>query len=240
MPCLQIIALMLLCHSLLQRASTNLRKDEVHDEDEYDSDGERVGAPSDATKAWRKLQGRRAKSAKNWICHQSTPSTLVLWLGIASRVSVLHYHLFKHGTLHDGNEPDGRTAYSTLQNLCNAEHDPVMASLAMLTSALIAPHGCPMFGLLLLLVGDIDVWSHELKRNAFQPILCTAGHLWRRLFAYFQSFPWKASLIVDDRVPRQRRRAVLQERIRLASCCGDDEFTLRLREMVVGLSDEEL
>lgn len=127
-----------------------------------------------------------------------------------------------------------------LQNLCNAEHNPVLASLATLTAGLIVPNASPMFSLLVLLVGPIDEWAPELKRNAFQATLRTAGHLWRRLFAYFQDFPWKASWIVDNRVPRQRRREIVQEVIRLQSCCGDDEFILRLQEMMAGLSEEEL
>ena len=67
------------------------------EEEEEQSEGENVGAPTDETKAWRKIEATHRKTALEWVADPAMRVNRILLLPLAALFTRLQCHFFKKG-----------------------------------------------------------------------------------------------------------------------------------------------
>ena len=155
----------------------------------------------------------------------------MLWVSLCDPMMIVHYKLFKYGTWY-GHRVSDRV--SVFDFCSDATTNVVVQALDSLAGILFEPEQqASLTGLLGLLGGDMGDWSAAAKQALHVSALLAFSRLWRKLYRFFQCYPWKLAPGFDVRRDEADRRKTVEQFLRASPCCLDEGFSQVLREHVV-------
>ena len=219
-PVMRSIALAANFFGLLRRAVARQFGDDGGSQSDISVDAA-IGAPSDATRHWRKVKHIKLNRSFSFLKHRASEYLPLIWLCVCSCIMVVHYKLFRHGTWYNHRTTaSGQGGTSGRWPRCNIfdftsdlETNPVCEALAVLASMLLDPEGAGRKHLSLLFYkfGDYSEWPHRVHEYLEGSLLIAFSVLWRKLYFEFQCYPWLLALAFDVRRSLVDRRATLQK-----------------------------
>ena len=99
-PVMRKVALATNFLGVLRRAFARMFKEEGKDEADHSdiSVDAAIGAPTDATRHWRKVSHIKLNRSYNFIKQRSSEYLPLIWICVCSCIMVVHYKLFNNGT----------------------------------------------------------------------------------------------------------------------------------------------
>ena len=236
-PVMRRLALAANFFGLLRRALARQFGDDGGSQSDISVDAA-IGAPSDATKHWRKVKHIKLNRSFSFLKHRASEYLPLIWLCVCSCIMVVHYKLFRHGTWYNH-----RTAASGQGSghwpRCNIfdftsdlETNPVCEALAALASMLLDPEGAGRRHLNLLFFkfgNSYSEWPQRVREYLEGSLLIAFSVLWRKVYHEFQCYPWLLAPAFDVRRSLIDRRAALQKFLDAQTCCLDKGLCLPLR-----------
>ena len=154
---------------------------------------------------YRKEQQVRAQKMLRFLGDPLAGARMLVWLAVAAPAHVVHFTLFKRGTLY-GWAGEGDSA---LVQMCRLRTSLISRILSQFSRAL-DPSDSAYYGIwsaLLHLWGPVRSWPLENLREADAVLHALAGSMWRRFFARLRSYPWRLCKLVDPAASREEKEA---------------------------------
>ena len=101
------------------------------------------------------------------------------------------------------------TKMSVMMDIISPEHSRPLRILERLS--FICQPMSMTFKSMCSLLGDCITWDSDTCSKLLSSVLIFCGHIWRRLIHYYDAWPWKMSLVVDDRVDARTQRKLAEE-----------------------------
>ena len=135
----------------------------------------------------------------------------LVWLVVCSVVMRVHYRLFKHGTWFTHRKGIRCNVFELSRR---SPRNPVISPLSAIASMLLDPlgSGAQHLELIRLRFGeDMAFWPHRLVTALDVSLVLTFATLWRKIYRYFDGYPWRLAPAFDPTLSRQERQVVLRE-----------------------------
>ena len=206
LPVVAVMALMRNVHGLLLTAARQVftaaaRAIVRQDASATAARAEGKGSEND----YRKEQQVRAQKMLRFLGDPLAGARMLVWLAVAAPAHVVHFTLFKRGTLY-GWAGEGDSA---LVQMCRLRTSLISRILSQFSRAL-DPSDSAYYGIwsaLLHLWGPMRSWPLENLREADAVLHALAGSIWRRFFVRLRSYPWRLCKLVDPAASREEKEA---------------------------------
>ena len=241
-PVVRKVALMTNFLGLLRRAVAKKlgRRDasgDVDDSEVLDWEAA-IGMPRDPMQHHKNLGKVKLNKAFRFLQQSASKYLPLVWLVVCSCVMVVHYKLFQQGTWY-GQRHGTRC---DIFDFCGPTHlNPVAHALSALAAMLLDPSGsgAQHLSLLFLKFGrDHGGWPSRVLAALQISLVLAFCCLWRKIFYYFDSYPWRLARAFDDRCTREEQRAVLQKGLtEVSDCCVDPGVLEVLRALTTNPDD---
>ena len=223
--------------SKLQKASTLSEADSAA----FDDPDAVIGIPKDAMKHFKNVANTRLHRMLSFLRLAACVYLPLVWLVVCSSIMVIHYHLFEYGTWSTDNKGAKRC---NLFDFCRSvDSNPVVVAMTALASMMLDPFGADGSTHLLLLrlkFGDnIDLWPMRVIAALHVSLVIAFCNLWRKLFHYFDAYPWLLVPAFDDQLSRSAQEEILEDFLKpnLNPCCVDPGLGAKLRALTTVVSD---
>ena len=184
--------------------------------------GAAVGAPADEVAHLRKMGRLKLHTAHVFLSNPSSCWKTRLWVSLCDPLMTMHYKLFKYGTWY-GHRVSDRV--SVFEFCSDATRNVVVQALDSLARTLFEPEQqASLTGLFGLLGGDMGGWPAAAKQALHVSALLAFSRLWRKLYRFFQCYPWKLAPGFDVRRDEAERRETVEQFLRASPCCLDEGF----------------
>ena len=192
-----------------------------------------VGAPRDETGHLRKVGRLKLHKAFAFMSRRSTSWKTLVWVAVCSCIMVVHYKLFKYGTWHSHRRADDR--YAVFDFCRGTATNPVAAALTTLSGILLDPEGQgrgPLAALAFRFGPSVPRWPRKVVEDLQVAVLLAFSVLWRKLFHFFQCYPWKLAPSFDARLEDHERSECFNSFLQAPVCCLDRGLGLRVRALL--------
>ena len=199
-----------------------------------------VGAPRDPIGHMRKVNRMKLQKAFHFVCKKSTKWKPLIWLATCSPIMAVHYNLFKYGTWKSRCHGDHRLS---IFDFCNsAPENPVASALMTLSDILLRPQAEGRRHLLTL-ADHFGLcpgqWPSKVREALHVSALMAFSMLWRKLFFFFRSYPWKLAPAYDARRSLKAREQTIREFLSAPPCCLDTGLGARLQRHIQNCGGQE-
>ena len=236
-PVIRKLAIACNFFGLLRRAFARKFKENGDSESEISSDAA-LGAPRDANRHWRKVKHIKLNRSYTFLKQRASEYLPLIWLCVCSCIMVVHYKLFKNGTWFSHRSAKDRC---NIFDFCSdTTENPICEALSTLASMLLDPEGTGKrpLALLYLKFGERYLEWPRHVRELLQGCLCIAFQvLWRKLYYYFQCYPWLLVPAFDVGRTMIARRDTIQRFLNAFECCLDPGLCAPLRAYTANLDD---
>ena len=180
-----------------------------------------IGIPPNEKDHYQKLGQVKLRKMFDFLTDPASKYLPLVWLVVCSPIMVIHYFLFKHGTWYNRRAGERCSIF----DFCGSvERNPVCVCLCQIAAMLMDPLGGGATGLRLLRLrfsNDMRRWPRRLLA-ALTVALCVAFCiLWRKLYHYFDCYPWRLAAGFDMNRPEEARRKTIKEFLVANLCCLD-------------------
>ena len=232
-PVVRKVALMTNFLGIMRRAVAKRlgRRDasgDVDDAEVVDVDAA-IGIPRDPMQHHKNMGHVKLNKAFNFLRQPAAKYLPLVWLVVCSSIMVVHYKLFKQGTWYG--ERQGTRC--DIFDFCGPTHlNPVAHALSALGSMMFDPLGSGKAHLALLILkfgGNHLAWPSRVVAALQISLVLAFCILWRKIFHYFDSYPWRLAPAFDDRVPDEQQRETMMTFFGARDCCLDSGICKVLR-----------
>ena len=136
---------------------------------------------------------------------------LLVWLSVAQPLMIVHYKLFRHGKFQSHRD---RTDDFSIFDFTGPTHtNPAAQAITALVAMLLDPLGAGKRHLCLLclkLGNCINEWPLRVVQALQISLLIGISASWRKLFKFFEAYPWALAPAFDEALTDQAMRQALQ------------------------------
>eukprot|EP00959_Pyramimonas_sp_CCMP1952_P055832 1166593-Pyramimonas_sp.AAC.1 len=181
-------------HTLaVPEAASDIQERDPHGDD----DGALVGLPRDERKAREREKQARSSKSLNWIKHNNTLVTLLIWLCIARHVMALHYFLFRDCTSIHYEAPNNSDMPHPVFDFTSPSGSRAKKAVSSLVLLLVHGSASALSGWQAIHGQFGSRWPDGSVDMARSGLLLVIGQLWRRLVWYFHRPPWRLASICN-------------------------------------------
>ena len=205
LPVVSVMVLLRNVHGLLLAAGRKVFGAAARAIDRQDRGATAEGDAKGSENEWRKEQQVRAQKMLRFLGDPLAGVRMLVWLSVAGPAHVVHFTLFKRGTLY-GWAGDGDSA---LVQMCRLKTSLVTRILSQFSRAL-DPADPAYYGIwaaVLHLWGPMSSWPLENLREADAVLHALAGSMWRRFFVRLSAYPWRLCKMVDPAATKAEKEA---------------------------------
>ena len=246
-PVVRKVTLMVHCFGLLRRIVAKKlgvaapRESEVTEtasglDGGFELDGI-IGIPKDPRLHQKCVGEARLRRVHEFMSMGAAKILTLVWLVVCSVIMQVHYRLFKHGTWFTHR---AGVRCSVFEFAGRSTSSPVIATLSALASMLLDPlcGGRPYLQILRSRYGDdMADWPPRLVRALEVALVLAFATLWRKIYRYFDCYPWRLAPAFDPQLARTDRETVVREFLGASECCLDPGLGLPLRKFTARIED---
>ena len=146
----------------------------------------------------------------------------MMWVSLCDPVMIVHYTLFKYSSWYGCRVSDRISVF----DVCgDASSNPVSLALDSLARIMFEPEEqASLKGARAVLGGAMENWPFAATQALHVSVLLAFSTLWRKLYHFFQCYPWKLAPGFDVRRTEEERRKTVDQFLRAPACCLDAGF----------------
>ena len=196
-----------------------------------------IGIPKDPRQHLKCVGEARLRRVHDFTSMGAAKMLTLVWLVVCSVIMRVHYRLFKHGTWFTHRRG---LRCNVFEFAGRSPHSPITASLSALAAMLLDPlcGGSPYLEVVRLRFGDdMADWPPRLVIALEVSLLLAFATLWRKIYRYFDCYPWRLAPAFDTQRTREEREITVRAFLGASECCLDPGLCLPLRRCTARAED---